>query len=120
MRARTVLTTGAFEIVHPGHVFLLRHARRLAGRRGKVVVVLASDATIRQRKGREPVMSERERLEVLSSLKYVDRVIVGYTPINFEKVLRRVRPDVVLFGYDQTAIEQEFRRFCEERGIGVR
>ncbi|MDW8041828.1 MAG: adenylyltransferase/cytidyltransferase family protein [Nitrososphaerota archaeon] len=119
MRQKTVLTTGAFEIVHPGHVYLLQYARRLAGKRGKVVVVLASDETIRNRKRREPVMNERERLLVLSSIKYVDRVIMGYRPISFEKVMRRVRPDVVLFGYDQFAIEQEFRRFCEARGLRV-
>ncbi|MCS7094373.1 MAG: FAD synthase [Thaumarchaeota archaeon] len=120
MRRKTVLTTGAFELIHPGHVFLLRHARRIAGKSGRVVVVLASDETIRQRKGREPVMNERERLSVISSIKYVDKVLMGYRPISFEKVMKRVRPDVVLFGYDQIAIEQEFRRFCEAQGVRVK
>lgn len=107
-------------MIHPGHVYLLRQARRLAGRRGKVIVVLATDETIRQRKGREPVMGERERLQVISSIRYVDRAVIGYRPLSFERVLRRFRPDVVLFGYDQTEIERAFREFVASRGIRVR
>jgi FAD synthetase len=119
-RSRVVLTTGAFEVIHPGHVYLLKQARRLAGKRGKVIVVLATDETIRQRKGREPVMGERERLQVMSSIRYVDRVVIGYRPMSFEKVFRRFKPDVVLFGYDQTEIERAFREFVASRGIRVR
>ncbi|MDJ0273751.1 MAG: adenylyltransferase/cytidyltransferase family protein [Nitrososphaerota archaeon] len=119
-KGRVVLTTGAFEVIHPGHVYLLRQARRLAGKRGKVIVVLATDETIRQRKGREPVMGERERLQVVSSIRYVDKAVIGYRPMSFEKVLRRFKPDVVLFGYDQGEIERAFREFVASKGIKVR
>ncbi len=119
-RSRVVLTTGAFEVIHPGHIYLLKQARRLAGKRGKVIVVLATDETIRQRKGREPVMGEEERLQVMSSIRYVDEVVIGYRPLSFEKVIRRFRPDVVLFGYDQVGIEKAFREFVASRGIEVR
>ncbi len=119
-RSRVVLTTGAFEVIHPGHIYLLRQARRLAGKKGKVIVVLATDETIRQRKGREPVMGERERLQVVSSIRYVDKVVIGYRPLSFERVLKRFRPDVVLFGYDQTEVEKAFREFVASRGIKVR
>jgi FAD synthetase len=107
-------------VIHPGHVYLLKQARRLAGKRGKVIVVLATDETIRQRKGREPVMGERERLQVMSSIRYVNKVVIGYRPLSFEKVLRRFRPDVVLFGYDQVEIERAFREFVASKGIKVR
>ncbi len=119
-RSRVVLTTGAFEVIHPGHIYLLRQARRLAGKKGKVIVVLATDETIRQRKGREPVMGEKERLQVVSSIRYVDKVVIGYRPLSFERVLKRFRPDVVLFGYDQTEVEKAFREFVASRGIKVR
>jgi FAD synthetase len=107
-------------VIHPGHVYLLKQARRLAGKRGKVIVVLATDETIRQRKGREPVMGERERLQVMSSIRYVDKVVIGYRPLSFEKVLRRFRPDVVLFGYDQIEIERAFREFVASKSIKVK
>ena len=119
-KGRVVLTTGAFEVIHPGHVYLLRQARRLAGKTGKVIVVLATDETIRQRKGREPVMGERERLQVVSSIRYVDKAVIGYRPMSFEKVLKRFKPDVVLFGYDQAEIERAFREFVASKGIKVR
>jgi FAD synthetase len=107
-------------VIHPGHVYLLKQARRLAGKRGKVIVVLATDETIRQRKRREPVMGERERLQVMSSIRYVDKVVIGYRPLSFEKVLRRFRPDVVLFGYDQIEVERAFKEFVASKGIKVK
>jgi FAD synthetase len=65
-------------------------------------------------------MGERERLQVMSSIRYVDKVVIGYRPLSFEKVLRRFRPDVVLFGYDQIEVERAFREFVASKGIKVK
>ena len=119
MAGKIVLTTGAFDVLHPGHVKLLEEAKRLAGSDGKLVVLIARDETVRRNKGRDPIFDEESRRYMVSMLKPVDEVILGYTPPSFEKVIERVRPDIVVFGYDQEKFRKEFERFCREKGIDV-
>ncbi|RLG03012.1 MAG: nucleotidyltransferase [Thaumarchaeota archaeon] len=119
MAGKIVLTTGAFDMLHPGHVKLLEEAKRLAGSDGKLVVLIARDETVRRNKGRDPIFDEESRRYMVSMLKPVDEVILGYTPPSFEKVIERVRPDIVVFGYDQEKFRKEFERFCREKGIDV-
>ena len=114
-----MLTTGAFDMLHPGHVKLLEEAKKLAGSDGKLVVLIARDETVRRNKGRDPIFDEESRRYMVSMLKPVDEVILGYTPPSFEKVIERVKPDIVVFGYDQEKFRKEFERFCRERGIDV-
>ncbi|MEM0349159.1 MAG: adenylyltransferase/cytidyltransferase family protein [Candidatus Caldarchaeum sp.] len=120
MKGRTVLTTGAFDILHLGHMLMLRDAKKLAGPRGKLVVVVASDKTVRRNKGRSPIFGARERKRMLQFLKPVDQVLVGYDPVSFEKILKKVKPDIVAFGYDQRKIRDQFLRFCKERNVKVK
>ena len=119
MAGKIVLTTGAFDMLHPGHVKLLEEAKKLAGSDGKLVVLIARDETVRRNKGRDPIFDEESRRYMVSMLKPVDEVILGYTPPSFEKVIERVKPDIVVFGYDQEKFRREFERFCKERGIDV-
>ena len=119
MAGKIVLTTGAFDMLHPGHVKLLEEAKKLAGSEGKLVVLIARDETVRRNKGRDPIFDEESRRYMVSMLKPVDEVILGYTPPSFEKVIERVRPDIVVFGYDQEKFRKEFERFCREKGIDV-
>lgn len=97
-----VLVGGAFEILHPGHLHLLRQARQL----GRVVVIVARDSTVQRMKGRLPVIPEQQRLEVVKSIRYVDEAYLGSEPFDVEGVLRKHKPDIVLLGPDQDYIEK--------------
>lgn len=96
---RVVFTNGCFDLLHPGHVRLLTEARRL----GDILVVgLNSDESVRRLKGpARPVLSERDRAEVLGGLDAVDFVVVfgEDTP---EEVIRTLGPDVLVKGGDYT------------------
>jgi D-beta-D-heptose 7-phosphate kinase/D-beta-D-heptose 1-phosphate adenosyltransferase len=96
---RVVFTNGCFDLLHPGHVRLLTEARRL----GDVLVVgLNSDASVRKLKGSErPILSERDRAQVLGGLDAVDFVVVfdEETP---ERLIEAIRPDVLVKGGDYT------------------
>ncbi len=116
-KGKIVMTTGAFEILHPGHVKLFEEAKKLGGENSKLVVVIARDETIRRRKGREPILSEEARKYLVSMLKPVDEVVLGYTPPSFEKVIDEVKPDIVVFGYDQDELMNQFKEFAEKRGL---
>ncbi|MCL7393983.1 MAG: FAD synthase [Thaumarchaeota archaeon] len=117
---KRVLASGAFELLHPGHVRFLVEAKRAGGEGSRLVVVVARDETIRRRKGREPILGEEARKEIISMLKPVDEVILGHVPFSFEKVIEEVKPDIVVFGYDQEDLMREFMKFVESRGLNVK
>ena len=94
---RVVATGGCFDVLHPGHVDLLRRARALGDR---LVVLLNSDSSVRSLKGSgRPVVGEQDRARVLSALDCVDEVVVfdETTPV---RALSRLRPDVWVKGGD--------------------
>ncbi len=119
-RRKTVLTSGVFDILHPGHLYLLRYASKLKGRRGRLVVVIARDETVKRRKRRPPIFPARHRLELVRSLRYVDEAVLGYQPFSFKRVMDRFRPDVIVFGYDQDRLRREFEEQALEEGWRVR
>lgn len=90
-------TNGCFDLVHPGHVSLLRQARAACDR---LIVGLNTDASVRRLKGPErPVNDEAARAVVLASLADVDAVTFfgEDTPI---QLIQAIRPDVLVKGAD--------------------
>jgi D-beta-D-heptose 7-phosphate kinase/D-beta-D-heptose 1-phosphate adenosyltransferase len=86
-----------FDLLHPGHVDVLRGARLLGD---ALVVGLNSDASVRRLKGPDrPVRSEAERAFVLAALETVDAITVfdQDTPL---ELVRTLRPDVIVKGGD--------------------
>ena len=92
-----VFTNGVFDLLHPGHIDVLTHARSL----GKALVVgLNSDSSVQRIKGPErPVRTEAERAYVLAALRDVDAVVTFSedTPL---ALIRRLRPDILVKGGD--------------------
>ncbi|NQV85177.1 MAG: D-glycero-beta-D-manno-heptose-7-phosphate kinase [Rhodospirillales bacterium] len=90
-------TNGCFDLLHPGHVSLLKQARRASGR---LVVGLNSDASVRGLKGDgRPVQSEAARATVLASLASVDAVVI-FTERTPLKLITALKPDVLVKGAD--------------------
>jgi rfaE bifunctional protein nucleotidyltransferase chain/domain/rfaE bifunctional protein kinase chain/domain len=102
-RGGTVVATGGcFDVLHAGHVGMLRAARALGD---CLIVCLNSDASVRRAKGADrPVNSAADRAAVLSALGCVDAVEVFEEDIP-EQILRRLRPDVWVKGGDYTIEE---------------
>jgi len=105
---RTVLASGVFDLLHPGHVVYLSEAKRAGGKSARLIVVVARDSTVRKVRNREPVFNEEARRILVESLKPVDEAILGSEPFSFEEIVRKVRPDVVAFGYDQESWMRDF------------
>ena len=74
----TVLTSGAFDLIHYGHIRLLEEAKKLGGPDTRLVVIVARDETISCNKGRPPVIPEDQRRAVVEALKVVDEALLGY------------------------------------------
>ena len=71
--AKTVITFGTFDVLHVGHVRVLNRAAEFGDR---LVVGVSSDALNFSKKGRNPVFSQDERVELVSNMKVVDEVFV--------------------------------------------
>ncbi|MEB3861327.1 MAG: cytidylyltransferase family protein [Desulfurococcales archaeon] len=109
-----VFVGGTFDLIHPGHVDLLRFASRY----GRVVVVIARDSTVERIKGRRPLLSEEDRLRVVSSIRYVYQARLGHEGDPLKSV-EDVRPDVIVLGPDQ-AFDEEWLAGEAERRTGKR
>jgi D-beta-D-heptose 7-phosphate kinase/D-beta-D-heptose 1-phosphate adenosyltransferase len=90
-------TNGCFDLIHPGHIALLREASQQCDR---LVVGLNSDASVKRLKGdARPIQDDRSRAEVMSAISYVDLVVIfdEDTPL---RLIEELRPDVLIKGSD--------------------
>lgn len=71
----TVLTYGAFDLFHIGHLRLLERAKALAGENGRLIVAVSTDAFNREGKGKSCAIPYAERAEIVAALRCVDEVI---------------------------------------------
>ncbi|MCA1625183.1 MAG: adenylyltransferase/cytidyltransferase family protein [Acidobacteria bacterium] len=73
-----VFTNGCFDIIHPGHIDLLRRARELGT---KLIVGINSDQSVRAIKGEtKPYLNQNDRTQILKGIRYVDDVFVFDEP----------------------------------------
>ncbi len=119
-RARTAMAFGSFDVFHPGHL----HYLKMASRYGRLIVVVARDINIKKLKGREPLIDEQSRLEMVSSLRFVHKAVLGERVArgwnDVYKVLLRYRPDVLVFGYDQRIDMLYLRQFLDRNRLHPR
>lgn len=111
-RPRTVLATGVFDILHPGHLYYLTEAKKLGDR---LVVVVARDETAMRLK-RQPVVPEHLRLEMVCALKPVDEAVLGDRD-DFYRVVKAIRPDIIALGHDQRHDPERIAAELRSRGI---
>ncbi|MGE0384308.1 MAG: D-glycero-beta-D-manno-heptose-7-phosphate kinase [Gammaproteobacteria bacterium] len=108
-------TNGCFDLLHPGHVSLIRRARERCDR---LVVGLNSDSSVRHLKGEtRPVQNEAARAAVLAALQDVDLVVIfaEETPL---ELIRELKPDALFKGADytiETVVGADIVRACGGR-----
>ena len=106
-------TNGCFDLIHPGHISLLHHAKNECD---KLVVGLNSDSSVAKLKGKDrPIQKENARATVLLALKDVDVVIIfnEETPI---KLIELIKPDVLIKGGDYKIDEIVGAEFIQQNG----
>jgi len=115
-----VLASGVFDLLHIGHVRYLEESKKTGGENAKLVVIVATDNTVEKRKGKKPVLPEDQRLELVKSLKVVDEAILGYEDFGINKVIDKIKPDIITVGHDQEMIERETKKAIAERGLNIK
>ncbi|MCD6098859.1 D-glycero-beta-D-manno-heptose 1-phosphate adenylyltransferase [bacterium] len=110
---KLVFTNGCFDILHTGHIRLLKWAKTTGD---KLLVGLNSDSSTRRLKGDgHPILPQDERAEILSSLACVDYVIIfdEDTPQN---LINEIIPDILVKGGDYRPEEVVGRETVENAG----
>ena len=94
---RIVFTNGVFDILHPGHLRYLQHARSLGD---ALIVGLNADASVRRNKGPErPINPQDERAEILEALECVDAVVL-FEEDTPDRIIKAIQPDILVKGAD--------------------
>ena len=119
-KRRIVLASGVFDLLHLGHVKFLEEAKKAGGRNAELIVIVARDITVEKRKGNKPVMPENQRRVLVESLKVVDEAILGYEEFDIGKVIEKIKPDVIVFGYDQNGMEKTVKNCIKMKGLRVK
>ena len=121
-RRKVVLASGVFDLLHLGHVKFLEEAKKAGGPNSKLVVVVAKDRTVEKRKGKRPVIPENQRCALVASLKVVDEAMLGYISFDMEKVVERIKPDIIAVGHDShlSSLERAVRDLIETKGLKIR
>ncbi|MCJ2513308.1 MAG: FAD synthase [Candidatus Thermoplasmatota archaeon] len=110
-----IMATGAFDILHMGHIYYLKEAKKLGD---ELVVIVACDSTVRKLK-HEPVTSEKMRLLLIKELKIVDEAYLGQKD-DIYKIVEEIKPDIIALGYDQIHDEKIIRQNLKKRNINVK
>ena len=111
---RKVLVFGTFDILHPGHEYFLKQAKKHGD---ELIVVIARDLTVKQVKKEFPVNNEQERLGAVKKLDYVNNAILGSLSNDKYKIIEEINPDVICLGYDQKAFTEDLAAELEKRGL---
>ena len=110
-----VMAVGVFDLLHAGHLHYLEQAKLLGD---DLVVVVAHDDTVRQRK-HEPVTSHDLRKRMVEGLKPVNSAIVGSPPSTpIFDILDDISPDMIAVGYDQKHSIDAIREGLDSNGHG--
>jgi choline-phosphate cytidylyltransferase len=105
-----VITFGTFDVFHVGHVRILERARALGS---SLVVGVSSDALNVAKKGRPPVYSQVERLQIIASLKCVDNVFIEESLELKADYIRQHRAQILVMGDDWAGKFDHLRDLCE-------
>ena len=104
------------DIVHRGHLMMLKNSKAIAGPEGRLIVGIVSDEAVLKKKGKPPILDFSERLELAASIKYVDLVLgqKEYTP--YENI-KTIAPNILMESESHSEAQiEEGRRIMSELG----
>ena len=105
-----VITFGTFDILHYGHIRILQRAKEMGT---YLIVGVSSDALNEKKKGRKPVYSEFERMEIIRSLRCVDEVFLEESLEKKSEYILNNSADILVMGNDWEGKFDEFQDICK-------
>ena len=117
---KTGFTCGAFDLLHSGHALMLREAKSVCD---YLIVAVQSDPSIDRPGKNRPVQSHKERIIMVESIRYVDKVVTYDTESDLVDLLVDLKPDIRILGADwkekdYTGCDLEIQAYFNSRDHG--
>ena len=112
-KKKVVITNGCFDIIHPGHIEVLRKSKKLGD---VLIVLLNSDKSVKKLKGKKrPIINQDGRIEILDSIKYVDFIVLfnELTPV---KLYKKIKPNFLTKGSQYSLNNIIGKKLIEKNG----
>lgn len=83
------------DIIHKGHLLMMKNSKAMAGKNGKLIVGILTEEAVLEKKSEPPVLSLDERIDIAESIKYVDVAVPQetYSPV---PNVKRIKPDILM------------------------
>lgn len=107
---------GTFDILHPGHIHMLKEAKEYGD---YLVAVVARDNTVEQVKHKKPFNNQETRVNNVAALGIADKVVLGYED-DKHKIIVEEKPQIVALGYDQRFFIEDLEKALESSAKIVR
>ena len=113
MKSKKVLASGCFDLLHGGHIAFFKTAASY----GKLYISIGKDDNLLLLKGKRPFFSQKERLFMVKSIKYVTEAFLssGSGMLDFEPDLMRIKPDIFIVNKEGHTPEKE--KLCKNNGV---
>jgi FAD synthetase len=109
-----VMATGTFDLLHMGHIYYLKEAKKLGD---TLAVVVATDATVRKLK-HDPITPQEIRVSLIKELKMVDEAYLGHED-DMYSIVEEIKPDIIALGFDQIHDDTMIKNDLKKRRINV-
>ncbi len=112
---RLVYSYYVLDIVHKGHLLMMKNSKAIAGEDGKLIVGILTDEAVMEKKPR-PILSFEDRMNLASAIEYVDLVVAQETYSPMPNVMS-IHPDVLMesTSHDEEQIKKA-REYMESIG----
>jgi len=109
-----VMATGTFDLLHMGHIYYLKEAKKLGD---ILAVVVATDATVRKFK-HDPITPQEIRVNLIKELKMVDEAYLGHEE-DMYAIVEEIKPDIIALGFDQIHDVATIKNELKKRKLNV-
>jgi len=97
MEIITGIITGNFDVIHPGYMQMFKEAKQNCDH---VIVLLHKDPSMERSSKLKPVLSLADRVEMLSSIRYIDEIIPYSFEKDLENLIKKINPSIRFLGDD--------------------
>jgi len=82
------------DIIHKGHIEMMKNSKAIAGEDGKLIVGILTDEAVMEKKPK-PILSFEQRIDIAHAIKYIDLVVAQETYSPLPNV-KRIKPDILM------------------------
>ena len=105
-----VITFGTFDLLHIGHINILERAKQKGD---KLIVGISTDKLNFSKKSKSTIYSEKERMKIIDSLKFVDQVFFEESLEQKREYILKYKADILIMGNDWEGRFDEFKDICQ-------